>query len=141
MTDIQIPAGYGALEVWNAEAMANAPMLFKMWLAIMGLSFLSSIFFVRSHKLPRYALVSFVSGLCLTKFVLPQLGITVYSGLVALIHVLLWLPVLILILKKGLTPQLGDWYSRWRLWLGTVISISMFFDIRDATLFILNFLS
>ena len=127
---MQIESGYEALQVWNKEAIISTPFYLKIWLGIMAISLLSSLIFIKN--LGARAVFIFTSlGLLFTKLIAPQLGLTVYSGLVALTHVALW-PLSLYFLYRDYFVIKTGLYRFWIYWVSIIIMISLIFDVRDA---------
>ncbi len=139
--DPAVEAGYGALQVWNREAMLGAPLALKLWLAAMALTFLASLLFVRSRRSPRVVLAGFALGLILSKLVFPAMGVVVYAGLVSLLHLGCWTPGYVLLLReRRVRAPATPAYRTWSWVLIVVVSISFVFDVRDGIRFLTNML-
>ena len=127
--------GHKALQLWNSEAMSSAPMGLKIWLAILGVTLLSSLFFIKSSNPSRILLIGFISSLSVTKWLAPAVGIETLSGFVGLCHLLFWSPGWVLLIREKLKPNNESKrkvYLAWSWIAITVISISYFFDLRDG---------
>lgn len=136
---MKFESGFQALQVWNQEAIQNAPFGLKVWLITMALTFLTSVFFLRSYRGARAALITTVLGLLFTKLVAPGFGLIVFSGLVALTHVLLW-PVSLYFLFKDFRLTTNSYYRIWTGWTICIIAVSLVFDTRDASKYLLYLL-
>ena len=128
--------GPGALQIWDEQGLASSPAWIKVWLAFMSVVMLSGIFFVRKHGEARWVVGGIVIGLLITKFVLPALSLTSLSGLVGLIHVIFWSPALYVLLKNR---PFTKGFSAYAIWSGVVTGVilfSLFFDSRDAAIYL-----
>lgn len=132
--------GHQALEVWNAEAMTNSPQAVKVWLSIMLVSFALGLLFVWKKVEARWAVGGFVLGLLVTKYVLPMTGLVIFSGLVALVHLIFWTPALVILLKKRRFLKEHSLYAYWCGLITLVIIISFVFDLRDAAIYLAHML-
>lgn len=111
--------------------MQSAPLSLKLWLGTMALTIGSSLLFVRHHPGARAVFGFTALGLLFTKWAAPQLGLTVFSGLVALTHTLLW-PFGLYFLCKDHFATKSKVYKLWIPWTASIILVSLFFDFRDA---------
>jgi hypothetical protein len=128
--------GPGALQIWDEQGLANSPAWIKVWLAFMALTMFSGVFFVWKHVEARWVVAGITTALLISKFVIPALSIVSLSGLVGLVHVIFWSPALFVLLKnrpftKGLSA-----YAIWSGIVTCVIIFSLFFDIRDAAIYL-----
>ena len=129
-------SGHHALELFDDNAMRNAPQILSLWLMFMTASFAAGLLFVRRHVIARWAVGGFVLTILCVMFILPALGLPALSGLLALIHLIFWSPALYLLLRHrpflaGLSP-----FSIWSGVMALVIAISFVFDIRDAAIYL-----
>jgi len=119
--------------------MLNAPLALRLWLLAMAITFFASVLFVRKHGPARAVLAGFVLTLAFSKLILPALGVTTYSGLVALLHLGFWTPGLVLLLRERFArapaPPL---YRAWSWLIIAVISISFVFDVRDGARYLMH---
>jgi len=125
-------AGNGALQVWNEEGQANAPKWVGIWLMILGVSFISGIFFVRRHVIARYVVLGMVANLIIGRILIPTLGIVKLSGLIGLVHVICWGPAL----TRRPFLEGRSLFAIWLGWITCVIIFSFIFDIRDAVIYL-----
>lgn len=128
--------GHEALQIWDKQAMESVPPLLKYWLYVMMGAFALGLLFVWRHPIARWVLGGFLMTIVLAGFVLPALNVTMFSGLVALVHLFCWSPALYMLLKHkpflaGFTP-----FALWSGLITLVILISFFFDIRDAAIYL-----
>ena len=117
---------------------ASYPKNVQIWMKLMGISFLVSIFFAYSKSGARWillALVSNILGLIIGKVVFPDASRTVIGTCV---HLLFWPPILWAVWRsvRVLSPSRDikgylDWvYFIWLFWASLLMSISLFFDFR-----------
>ena len=128
--------GPGALQIWDAEGQAKVSEWLKVWLLFMAISMLSGIFFVWKHSEARWVVGGLFLGLLMTKFIVPALSIINLSGLVALVHVIFWSPALFVLLRNRPFTRGFSAYAIWAGVVTAVISFSLIFDIRDATIYL-----
>jgi hypothetical protein len=128
--------GIGALEMFNDQAMAQAPMWVRAWLMIMMVSFALGLLFVWKHPIARWAVGGFIASMIIAMGISPALGIVPLSGFFALVHVICWSPALYQLLTKR--PFLGP-LSPFSIWSGLITAVIIFsfvFDIRDSVIFL-----
>ena len=132
------PSGAGALEVFNAEARAAVPPPLKIWLMLLLGTFAASIIFVWKKTVARWAFVGLLLAMFVGPKVITALGWPMLGGGIALSHVIFWTPVLIVLLWKRPFLDSNEWlpYKIWSALLLAVIVISLFFDIRDAWIYV-----
>lgn len=137
MAQDSIAAGNGALELWNAQGIANSPKWVQYWLVIMMGSFAFGLLFVWKRIEARFVVGGLVIGLLFSKFILEQLvGLAPLSGLVALMHLIFWSPALYLLLRNRPFLREKNFYGYWSGWITLVIIFSFIFDIRDAAIYL-----
>lgn len=129
-------SGHQALQVWDARAMTNMPLEVKVWLYFMLLTFVIGLAFVRTRVEARWVVCGVLLGLAVTKWVLPAMGFTMLSGLVALVHVIFWTPALYQLLRRRTFLRERSFYALWCAWVALVILISFVFDIRDSVIYL-----
>ena len=96
--------------------------------------FFSSIIFVWKHKTAWAVLVTLLLSMPLAIYIFDT---TQSVPLIGLAHIALWLPLAIFLIiaeVKGKTAQLKTPYGIYIVLLLVTITISLFFDIRDAIL-------
>lgn len=128
--------GPGALQIWDEQGLANSPTWIKAWLAFMALTMFSGVFFVWKHVEARWVVAGITAALLISKFVIPALSIVSLSGLVGLVHVIFWSPALYVLLKNR---PFSKGISAYAIWSGVVTAVllfSLFFDIRDAAIYL-----
>lgn len=114
----------------NAQ-MAELPSWVQIWMDWMMVIFLSSLFFVWKHKGARWVALSLILSMPLGILVF-YLSNTVH--LLGIVHLLLWSPILIYIMRvefKSDDFKLRSPYGVWTILLMVTIVISLLFDIRD----------
>ena len=103
---------------------------------IMTAAFAAGLLFVWRHSIARWVVGGLLMSVFTTMFILPAMGLTILSGLVALMHVIFWSPGLYLLLTKR--PFLQD-RSAFAIWSGVITGVILFsfvFDIRDAAIYL-----
>ncbi len=128
---MELESGYQALQVWDQQAVASAPMALKVWLGLMGVSVAFALLFIKRSG-ARYILTSVVLGLLVTKFIAPFFALTIYSGFVALTHVCCWPLGLYGLWRDGKGRSVSKSYFVWSIWISLIFFISLIFDVRDA---------
>ncbi len=119
---------------------ANYPQSVQIWMKLMGLSFMASVFFIYAKTGARWillALVLNVLGLVVGKMVFPEASRTAIGTTV---HILFWSPILWAALRtfkqfsfSQAENSLFDWaYFIWLAWACLLMSISLLFDFRTA---------
>lgn len=114
--------------------MAELPSWVQIWMNWMMVVFLASILFVWKHKGARWVALSFIVSMPLGMLVF-YLSNTVH--LLGIVHLLLWSPILIYIMRvefKSDDFKLKSPYGVWTILLMVTIVISLLFDIRDLIL-------
>lgn len=128
--------GHQALQLWNKEAMANAPVGVRLWLLFMLTSFASGLFFIKNHFIARWVVGGFVVSFFCGGLVAKALGLATLSGYVALVHLVCWSPGLYLLLTRQPFLREQGAYLIWSGLITMVICISFYFDIRDAWIYL-----
>lgn len=131
--------GHGAMQIFDAEGMANTPTWVMVWITFMATCFLTSVLFVKQHSEARWVLGSFIAGAVITIVSTRLLGIPLLSGYIALIHVVCWTPALIVLLTRRPFLRERTFFAKWSGIMTAVIIFSFVFDIRDAAIFLVNF--
>lgn len=129
-------SGYKALEIWNEQAMANAPQWIQIWLGVLTLIFALGLIFVWHRPIARWAVGGFIATILIVMFAVPALGLVPLAGLMALIHVICWSPALYLLLTQRPFMQKPSLFSIWSGLLTATILFSFFFDIRDSAIYL-----
>ncbi|MEZ5571014.1 MAG: hypothetical protein R3E64_03235 [Halioglobus sp.] len=122
---------------------ASYPDAVQIWMKVMGVSFLFSIFFLFSRAGARWifaGLVLNILGLLLGKMVFPDVSRTVIGTIV---HLVFWPPVLWLVWRSTRQPSFVrhgnryfNWiYIVWLAWASLLMSISLLFDLRTLISF------
>lgn len=136
-------SGHGALQRFSSSAgIAATPLWVQIWLVILGLTFLSSLFFVRKHPIARWAIGGIMVSVPLTPVLVRAIGWPFLGGAIALGHIVFWSPALYLLLTRR--PFLDEANSAaFRIWaamMASVIIISFVFDIRDTAIYLAHVL-
>ena len=131
--------GHGALQRFGSSAgVAATPLWVQIWLGILGVTFLSSLFFVRRHQVARWAIGGILLSFPLTPIIVRAFGFPFLGGAIALGHLVFWSPALYLLLKQR--PFMDDYHPlMFRFWsaaMTATILFSFVFDIRDTAIYI-----
>ncbi len=102
----------------------------------MAISFILGLVFVKNHKPARWVVGGFAATIVVVQFGFSAFGLTPLSGLIALMHLILWCPGLYLLVKERAFRVSLNAYSVWAGWMIAVILFSFFFDIRDAAIYL-----
>lgn len=129
-----LKSGHGALQIWDKAAILSSPLELKAWLLVMACSFLGGLFFIKKNLGAKMVIICVFSGLGFTKLIAPLIEITVFSGLVALTHVLLWPAALVFLFKDAISGR--GIYKYWSIWVSGVMLASLVFDVRDAYIYL-----
>lgn len=133
---VPLISGNKALQVWDEAAMNNASPALKAWLFFMTAVFAAGLLFIFHHKPARWVVGGFVIMALVAVFIVPAMGLTMFSGLAALLHVIFWTPGLYLLLREAAFFKGISAYGVWSLIMVLVILISFIFDVRDATIYL-----
>lgn len=133
--------GYGALQVFDKQGMANAPVWLMAWIGFMMTSFLCGLAFVHKQTLARWVVGGMFAGIMAGVVADKIFGIPPLGGFIALLHLLFWSPGLYKLLTKRPLSQGVSAFSIWSTLMTLVILFSFFFDIRDASLYLMHFIS
>ena len=128
--------GHGALQVFDELGWQNTPRWVQVWIAIMGASFVSSVFFIRHHPPARWVLGCFLTGLMASWSVTTLFGWQPLSGLIAALHLIFWTPALLRLMQERAIRDAVTAYSIWATWMTAVILFSFVFDLRDAWIYL-----
>ena len=134
--------GNGALEVFDGEGMSASPAWVRAWVGFMLLMFAIGLFvFAWKRPLARWVAGGFLVSAGAGGPVFSALGLPFLSGSIAIMHLVCWMPGLILLLTQRpfSNPQEGKWFRIWTALMTATIIFSFFFDIRDAYLYISHF--
>ena len=128
--------GHKALQLWNAEAMDRVPPAVEIWLYFMMAVLVTGLLFVWRHRGARWIVLGTVGIVLSFGFLVPALGMTPFTGLAALTHLIFWSPGLYILLRDkpfltGVSP-----YAIWSGLATFMIVVSFFFDIRDAAIYL-----
>ena len=126
------------MEEMEAAINAATSPAVKIWMNWMMAIFVLSIFFVWKHKTAWAVLGTLALSLPLAVYIFE---LTQSVPLIGLAHVALWPPLAIFLVItefKGKTEQLKTPYGIYIVLLLATIVISLFFDIRDAILIMLD---
>jgi hypothetical protein len=119
---------------------AHYPQGVQIWMKLMGLSFMASVFFIYSRSGARWillALVLNILGLIIGKIIFPEASRTTIGTTV---HILFWSPILWAALRTFKQFSFSraknspfDWaYFIWLAWACLLMAISLLFDYRTA---------
>ncbi|MFT5655621.1 MAG: putative anti-sigma-YlaC factor YlaD [Arenicella sp.] len=115
----------------------------QIWMKVMAISFLGSLFFVYSKKGARWILAAFVTnvvGLILVKTMFNDLTRTQIG---TYLHLIFWTPILFLVWKSKNRPTLDKAkssianlsYLTWITWVSLLMIISIVLDARQLVIF------
>ena len=110
----------------------------QIWMKIMAISFLLSIFFVYKKSGARWILLAFVVnviGLIAGKILFPEATRTTIGSIV---HITFWTPILWVVWCPAKRPSLSltqnnnlhRVYVVWLCWTSLILAISLVFDLR-----------
>ncbi len=128
--------GNGALEIWNAQGMASAPLWVQIWLVFEVLTFLAGLFFVRTRVEARWVVGGFFAMLLVSNAMVVLLSITPLVGYVALNHVIYRAPGLYLLLTRRPFLKERSSYAFWSALMTGALLFSLIFDLRDAAIYL-----
>jgi uncharacterized membrane protein YjjP (DUF1212 family) len=132
----QVTAAIGDLQ----RETANYPQTVQIWMKLMGVSFMASIFFIYSKSGARWillALILNILGLIVGKIMFPEASRTAIGTAV---HMLFW-PAILWAVLRSLKQLSLSWehntlydvvYIVWLAWACLLMSISLLFDFRTA---------
>lgn len=130
--------GHGALQVFDSEGMKNAPTWVMVWIMFMMATFLSGLFFVWKQAIARWVVGGLFAGVAAGAIAASVFTIPPMSGFIALTHLIFWSPGLYQLLTKRPFMQALSGFSIWSGVMTLVILFSFFFDIRDASLYLIH---
>ena len=131
-----IAHGNGALEIFDAEGIANSPTWVKVWIGFMMGTFLVGLGFAIKQVQARWVMGFIVAGFVTMGVLTSGLAMPQISGFIALIHLIFWAPALSILLKNRTFLKESTWFGRWTALLTFVILFSFIFDIRDAAIYL-----
>ena len=120
------------MEEMEAAINAASSPAVKIWMNWMLIIFISSIFFVWKHKTAWVVLATLIMSMPIAIYIFQT---TQSVPLIGLAHIILWLPLAIFLViteVKGKATQVKTPYGIYVVLLLLTITISLFFDIRDA---------
>lgn len=121
-----------ALEDWNMEARKALPLQMKLWLGAMMIANLSSLFFLKNHAPARWVFAAFFLSHLWIGF-LEFTGLyTVKGGQVAIGHIVFWAPAIYALYRHRSGINLPSAYGFWACAMLFFYGVSLFFDVRDA---------
>ncbi len=131
--------GNGALEVFDGEGMSASPAWVRAWVGFMLLMFAIGLFvFAWKRPLARWVAGGFIVSAAAGAPLFGALGLPFLSGSIAIMHLVCWMPGLVLLLTQRpfSNPEEGRWFRIWTgLMTGTIL-FSFIFDIRDAYIYL-----
>ncbi len=126
-----------ALQEWNMETRLSLPTYLGVWLlGVLLPANLASVFFVRHHVAARWVLGGFVSSHLWLTIVEVSGAFTVQGGLVSLGHIVFWSPAIYALYHYRSEIKLPSAYGIWACVMILVYGVSMFFDVRDAAIWL-----
>lgn len=116
------------------------PQGVQIWMKVMGLSFLASVFFVYAKTGARWVLAALLLnllGLLVGKMLFPEASRTEIGTFV---HIAFWLPILVALWLPQHRLSIArdvrsafDWvYAVWLYWASGLLAISLLLDLRSA---------
>lgn len=130
-------SGSGMAAIDPALPMEDALPVLSLWVQVWSvwliLITLSSLFFVRRHRSIRWsaaAIVALLLVILLLGLLLPAEKLTV--GLVSLLHVIFWTPIVVYLTKKIGELEKGTVFGKWCVALLLSLWISLVFDFQAA---------
>jgi len=130
-----------ALRLFDEEGRANASDAVKLWLQVMTVVLLSSVFFVFHRVEARWILGGVALMLLFSRVIVPALEIPFLEGLASLTHVVLWSPGLYFLLSRRTFLKELSIYSVWTGVMTAVILISFIWDIPDSIVYLHHILT
>ena len=132
-------AGHGALQRFGSGAgIAATPLWVQIWLIILGICLLSSVFFVRRHAVARWVIGGIIVSIPLTPVLVRAMGFPFLGGAIALGHLVFWMPAFVMLFLQR--PFLDEQHSTpFRVWAGAMTAayaFSFIFDIRDTVIYL-----
>ena len=124
-----------ALEEWNTEARDALPIYIKVWLGLMMLNNLATLFFVKNHVAARWVFAGFFVSHAVV-MVMWSRDIPVLAGQVSLFHIVCWTPGFFWLIRKRDEIKFPSAYAVWATLACLFYIGSMIFDIRDATTYL-----
>jgi len=131
-----IAHGNGALEIFDGEGIANSPTWVKAWIGFMMGTFLVGLVFAIKHVQARWVMGFILAGFGTMSVLTNGMGMLAFSGLIALIHIIFWIPALSILLKNRTFSKESTKFARWTGVITFVILFSFIFDIRDAAIYL-----
>ncbi|BFM15610.1 hypothetical protein R50073_17930 [Maricurvus nonylphenolicus] len=125
-------SGHQPLQIWDDEARNNLPAWVQVWLTILKLAILPSVFFAWKYVEARWVLASIVAGVTFSNLIAPQLGLLPLAGLTSLTHVIFWTPAIVVLIKNRPFMQGFSLYNAWAAFMLACMLFSFVFDIPDA---------
>ena len=99
--------------------------------------FFAGLLFVRQHAAARWIVAAVIISHLASAAVILTLGPAALTiGVVAINHVVFWTPAAIYLAAKGAATNPVPVYAAWRYLMLGVIAFSLFFDYRDAAIFL-----
>jgi len=130
-----------ALRSFDPDARENLPEWVQIWLKVMTVVLLSSVFFVIKHVEARWIAGGVVIMLLFSRFMVPALDITMLEGTASLSHVILWSPCLFFMLRNRPFLKKLSIYSVWSAIMTLIIILSFIFDVPDSIVYIHHLLT
>jgi len=125
--------------VWNEEARAASPLWVQRWIIFMLCTFFAGLLFVRTQIAARWIVASVVVSHLASALVLLLLGPAALTvGVIAINHIVFWTPAAINLAVRGAPTSDAPLYGAWRYLMLAVIAFSLFFDFRDAAIFLFS---
>ncbi|MFK7872401.1 MAG: hypothetical protein AB8C84_04420 [Oligoflexales bacterium] len=121
--------GHGPLEVFEIR---KAPIHIQGWVGFLTIIFLSGIYFAKNHKEARYVVLSFIGVVVSKNIIVGIFQVTPLSGLLSVLHLFFWSPILYLSIKNRFFPGHNKIFTIWIGMICATICISFIFDIPST---------
>ena len=125
--------------VWTDETPALLPGWVWGWMVFMAVAFLTGLLFVRRHADARWVVAAYVGSHVFAYGMRAILGPDWLTlGQAALNHVLFWTPAAVYLALRIRSVKLKTAFGAWSLMILGTMAFSLFFDFRDAAIYLLD---
>jgi len=132
----QYSVGYGPLQIFNKDAYSLAPIWLLGWLTLLLSTFVIGVFFALKQVIARWVVVVFIVSMTSGRLIFDFLNLPFLGGSIAIMHIIFWSPLLILLSRCYFDKNKPMSFRVWVTCLSILIITSLFFDIRDALIYI-----
>lgn len=129
--------GLSALDPWDNAARAGLPVHIKLWLGLMMLNNLASLAFLKNHVAARWWFAGFVVSHAISAGMAAS-GVTVLAGQVSLTHIICWAPGAYMLWRDRRNLNCPSAYAIWVALVAVFYTLSMLFDFRDASIYLMS---